>query len=378
MKLVFASDSFKGSLSSKRIAELLDTVAEKKIPGCEAVSLYTADGGEGTCDAVLEAVNGRRVPVAAHGPLMEPIETYYGVIDRDTVIIEAAMTSGLTLVPFERRDPLITSTYGSGEAVRKVLLDGYKNVIIGIGGTATNDGGTGFLKALGVRFLNEGGNEIRGIGCELEKIRTIDASGLIPEVKDAHFTVMCDVTNPLCGVSGATYTYGRQKGGTDESLDRLEKGMRNYRDVIRRQFNIDPDTISGGGAAGGLGTALKVFLKATMRSGIDTLLDIVHFDEIIKDADLIVTGEGRLDGQSMNGKVVFGIGERAGKMGIPIYALCGCLGDGCEEILKHGITKVFETREEGMSTDEAMQRAEELYIKAAEKMLEHFLTEHIR
>ena len=365
MKLVFASDSFKGTLSSRRIAELLTEAAHTVLGQCETVSLLIADGGEGTADAVTEACGGRREYVTVHDPLMNPIRTYYGVINGDTAVVEMALASGLGLVPEDKRDPLVTTSFGTGELVRAALENGYRNIVTAIGGSATNDGGMGFAKALGIRFLDHNRNELNGKGCDLKSAAHIDMTGLIPEAKNASFTVMCDVANPLCGNNGATYVYGRQKGADDEELARLEAGMINYRDLIIREFDTDPDIIAGAGAAGGLGTALKVFLNARMKSGIETLLDLTGFDRIIEGADLIVTGEGRLDSQSVNGKAVCGIGERAKVRGIRAAALCGCLGEGYEAIFDHGISIVRTTAEDGMELSEAMNRAEELYLKAA-------------
>lgn len=368
MKLVFASDSFKGTLSSARIAELLTQAAHDVLGGCETVSITAGDGGEGTAEAVIEACGGVKKYVRVHDPLMNEITAYYGQLSNNTAIIEMAVASGLVLVPEEKRDPLLTTSYGTGELVRQALEDGNRNIIIAIGGSATNDGGMGFAKAMGIRFTDASGNELNGTGADLENVVHINMDGLMPEARNASFTVMCDVTNPLCGANGATYVYGRQKGADDAGLARLEAGMVHYRDIIKNEFGIDPDKIQGAGAAGGLGAALRVFLNAEMRSGIETVLDLIGFDSFIKDADLIVTGEGRLDGQSLNGKTVKGIGERAKAVGIPAIALCGCVGEGYKAIFDHGINEVRTTAEEGMELSEAMRRAEELYMKAARKM----------
>ena len=370
MRFIFASDSFKGSISGKRTAELLSQAAREVFPDCGTLSLAMADGGEGTIDAVLDASGGEKVYAEVHDPLMEPIRAYYGKIDHDTAIIEMAATSGLTLIPAEKRDPLITSSYGTGELVEHAIRAGFKNIVIAIGGSATNDGGMGFAKALGIRFTDEAGDELDGRGIDLERVAHIDLSGLMPEIAGVSFTVMCDVDNPLCGSNGATYTYGKQKGASEDDLKRLEAGMIRYRDVIRNEFGIDPDSIPGAGAAGGLGAALSIFFKAKMRSGIDTLLDLSGFDRMIGEDDIIITGEGCLDYQSLNGKVVMGIADRARKHGIPVIALCGCTGDRFEKIYDHGISEVWTTKPDGMELSEAIERAEELYLKTAREMLE--------
>ncbi|MBR4725901.1 MAG: glycerate kinase [Lachnospiraceae bacterium] len=370
MRFIFASDSFKGSISGKRTAELLSQAAREVFPDCGTLNLAMADGGEGTVDAVLDASGGEKVYAEVHDPLMEPIRAYYGKIDHDTAIIEMAATSGLTLIPAEKRDPLITSSYGTGELVEHAIRAGFKNIVIAIGGSATNDGGMGFAKALGIRFTDEAGDELDGRGIDLERVAHIDLSGLMPEIAGVSFTVMCDVDNPLCGSNGVTYTYGKQKGASEDDLKRLEAGMIRYRDVIRNEFGIDPDSIPGAGAAGGLGAALSIFFKAKMRSGIDTLLDLSGFDRMIGEDDIIITGEGCLDYQSLNGKVVMGIADRARKHGIPVIALCGCTGDRFEKIYDHGISEVWTTKPDGMELSEAIERAEELYLKTAREMLE--------
>ena len=279
-----------------------------------------------------------------------------------------ASASGLVLVPERDRNPLNTTSYGTGELVRAAFNNGFRNIVISIGGSATNDGGMGFARALGIRFLDKEGGELAGRGEDLEKVKHIDMSDLDRKAADASFTVMCDVKNPLCGEQGATYTYGRQKGGTPEILKRLEAGMRNYRDILKKEFGIDPDLSEGTGAAGGLGAALKIFLKAEMKSGIETMLDLIDFDRIIKGADLVITGEGRCDYQSCYGKVVQGIGDRAKKHSVPVIALVGSLGEGYEKLYEHGIESFFTTVDSPMELSEAMAQAEGMYYQAAIRM----------
>lgn len=298
MKLVFASDSFKGTVSSEQTVELLTKAAREVFGACDTVGVPVADGGEGTTDAVIQARKGEKVFVNVHGPLMESANAYYGKLSDSEAVLEMAQASGLPMVPEELRNPLNTTTYGTGELVKAALDQGFTDISIAIGGSATNDGGMGFASALGVKFYDAEGNVLEGKGSELEKVAHIDMSGLDERAKKAHFTVMCDVTNPLCGKDGATYTFGKQKGGTPEILDRLEKGMCNYRDVIIKEFGVNPDETPGTGAAGGLGAALQIYLNAEMKSGIETVLDLIDFDALIEGADLVVTGEGRTDWQS--------------------------------------------------------------------------------
>ncbi len=368
MRFVFASDSYKGSLSSLQAAELLQKAAKEVFPDAECTSVAVADGGEGTTDAVTAAVSGTKVALEVSDPLTRPVWAYYGRLDEKRAVMEMASASGLTLVPRELRDPMNTTSYGTGEMIRAILDAGFSEISIAIGGSATNDGGMGCMRALGVRFLDENGGELSGRGADLIRVRKIDVSGLHPRAKDARFNVMCDVTNPLCGEKGATMTFGAQKGGTPEMLDALEKGMRNYRDVILQTFGTDPDEIPGSGAAGGLGAALSIFLSARYQSGIDTVLDLIGFDDLIKGADLVVTGEGRTDRQSCCGKVLQGIGGRCMKYGVPAVALSGSMGEGAEDIYAEGIESIMTSVNAPMSLEEAISNADELYYDAAVRM----------
>lgn len=374
MKFLFASDSFKGTLTSDQTIELLTKAAREVFGSCETSGVPVADGGEGTTDAVVKARSGEIITVPVHGPLMEMEQGFYGRLSDTEAILEMAAASGLPMVPEEKRNPLNTTTYGTGELLKAALDAGYTEIAIAIGGSATNDGGMGFASALGIRFLDQDGHVLEGRGEDLEKVAHIDMSGLDPAVQKAHFTVMCDVTNPLCGPDGATYTFGKQKGGTPEILDRLEKGMQNYRDVIIREFGINPDEIQGSGAAGGLGTALKVFLHAEMKSGIETVLDLIDFDARLEGVNLVVTGEGRTDWQSCFGKVMQGVGDRSAKHQVPVAALCGGLGPDYEKIYAHGISSIMTTVDGPMPLKEALDNASELYYKGAIRMFRFLQT----
>ena len=367
MKLVFASDSFKGSLSSRMTAELLTKAAWEVFGACECIGVPIADGGEGTVDAVIEALKGEKSIAIVHDPLMNRIQAGCGIAGGKAVI-EMAAVSGLTLVPEALRDPLNTTTYGTGELILDALDRGCRELYIAIGGSATNDGGMGCLRALGARFLDKDGNELSGCGKDLAEVSTIDLAHLDSRLSDTSLTVLCDVKNPLCGENGATYTFAGQKGANLETMKLLENGMQNYRDVIRRQFDIDCDTVEGAGAAGGLGAALKVFLHATMQSGIETVLDLIGFDDLLDGADLVVTGEGRADAQSVCGKVIQGVALRARARGIPVYGLCGSLGDGAELLYDCGVTSLYSLVDENTSVEEAMANAEEVYYHAAVRM----------
>ena len=368
MKLLFASDSFKGSLTSEKTVELLSRAAREVFGDCECSGVPVADGGEGTVEAVIAAEQGEHVTLKVHGPLMEETDSFYGIFDGDKAVIEMAAASGLPMVPEELRNPLNTTTFGTGELILDALKRGYRDISIAIGGSATNDGGMGCARALGVKFLDHNGNELEGFGRDLAKVAAIDISGLDERVKDSKITVMCDVTNPLCGKNGATWTFGKQKGATPEIQEELEKGMCSYRDVIRETFCIDCDGIPGTGAAGGLGAALMVFLGGEMKSGIETVLDLIRFDERLEGVDLVVTGEGRTDWQSCFGKVMQGVGMRAKAKGIPVLGLSGSLGKNAMDICDCGISSLMTTVNAPMPLSKALERAEELYYEGALRM----------
>ena len=368
MKLLFASDSFKGSLTSEKTVELLSRAAREVFGDCECSGVPVADGGEGTVEAVIAAEQGEHVTLKVHGPLMEETDSFYGIFDGDKAVIEMAAASGLPMVPEELRNPLNTTTFGTGELILDALKRGYRDISIAIGGSATNDGGMGCARALGVKFLDHNGNELEGFGRDLAKVAEIDISGLDERVKGSKITVMCDVTNPLCGKNGATWTFGKQKGATPEIQEELEKGMCSYRDVIRETFGIDCDGIPGTGAAGGLGAALMVFLGGEMKSGIETVLDLIRFDERLEGVDLVVTGEGRTDWQSCFGKVMQGVGMRAKAKGIPVLGLSGSLGKNAMDICDCGISSLMTTVNAPMPLSKALERAEELYYEGALRM----------
>ncbi len=368
MKFLFASDSFKGTLSSEKIIELLTESANKVFPGCETAGTLIADGGEGTVDAVIAMTKGSLIEVSVHGPLMEETTAVYGKINEESAIIEMAAASGLPMVPAELRNPLNTTTYGTGELIKDALDKGFRNISIALGGSATNDGGMGAMAALGVKFLDKDGKELKGQGSDLAKVAKVDISGLHPAVKEAAFTVMCDVNNPLTGPDGATYTFGKQKGGTPKILDELEAGMKSYAKVAGEALGRDIDNLPGAGAAGGLGAAACGFLNATLKSGIETVLDLIDFDRMLEGVDVVVTGEGRIDWQSAFGKVPSGIGMRCKNKGIPAVAIVGGMGKGAEKIYEFGVESIIPTINGAMDIDEALERAEELYQGAAERM----------
>lgn len=368
MRFLFASDSFKGTLSSQKTAELLTRAAKEIFPDCACAAVTVADGGEGTTDAVLSAVKGEPIRLTVNGPLWEPTQSTYAILEDGRAVMEMAAASGLPLVAEKDKNPLETTTYGTGEMIRDALDRGCRDISIAIGGSATNDGGMGCVRALGVRFLDADGKELEGRGKDLAKISRIDLSGMDPRVKESRFTVMCDVTNPLCGPEGATYTYGKQKGGTPERLEELEAGMCHYRDLLKEIFGTDMDQVPGAGAAGGLGAALMAFFGGQLRSGIETVLDLIGFDKRLEGVDLVVTGEGAADWQSVFGKVMQGVGSHCKAFGIPAVAIVGSMGPGAEDIFDHGIVSIMTTVNGVMPLNEALSRADELYLSAARRL----------
>ena len=390
MKFVFASDSFKGTISSARTAELLTMAARETFPDCETVSVPIADGGEGTVDAVIEALSGQRRSVQVHDALMGELTASYGIyplsqggVAGSGAIIEMSAASGITLIPEDALNPLHTSTYGTGELIRDALDYGCRRITIAIGGSATNDGGIGAIRALGGRFLGADGRELGcrtsddsteyygGTGADLINIASIDLSGLHPAIQETEITVLCDVDNPLTGPDGATFTFGRQKcsPGMDpdelnETLSLLENGMNNYARVLGKTFGIDANSVPGVGAAGGLGAALCYMLGAVLSSGIETILRMIDFDAHLTGADLCITGEGRLDWQSVHGKTISGIAAHCSQQQIPLVAIVGCTGEGFEDAYQIGIRQIIRTSE-GLPLEEAIANAEECYLRTA-------------
>lgn len=368
MKLVFASDSFKGSLSATRIAQLLREEAEACFPGAETAAVPVADGGEGTVDALLTALGGEKRAAKVTGPLGEPVEAIYGILPGGAAVMEMAQASGLPLAT--RRDPLCATSRGTGELLAHALRAGCRKILIGIGGSATNDGGMGMLSALGARFLTEKGETVPDGGAGLALVDRADLSGLMPELAEAEITVICDVSNPLLGPDGATAVYGPQKGVTPETYPLLEKGMERYAGVLENTLGRNIAAMPGGGAAGGVGAALGGVLGARLKRGIDAVLDMVGFDRLLEDADLVVTGEGCMDEQSVAyGKVISGVAARAASRGIPVCAIVGGMKPGAERFMedsKHH--SVMTTVNAAMPLEQAIEEAERLYRSAARRM----------
>ena len=364
-KFVFASDSFKGTLSSEDTARLLGAAAREAFAECECVSVPMADGGEGTTAAVVAACGGELRRVCAHDPLGREIKVEFGLLPGGRAVVETAEASGLPLLAANERDPLRASTYGTGELVRAALDAGAREISVALGGSATNDGGMGMMRALGARFLDADGAELAGVGADLGRVRSIDLSGLDARLADASFVAMCDVDNPLLGESGATMTFGPQKGADTAALAELEAGMANYARVLGETFGFDPAT-PGAGAAGGLGAACQAFLGARMERGVEQVMRLVGLPEALVGATLCVTGEGHADAQTAHGKVVSGVAAACAAAGVPCVAIVGGMEAGAEKL--PGLTAMLPTAIDVMPLDEVLARAEELYALAARRL----------
>lgn len=348
MKFVFASDSFKGTLSSAETGELLCEAAREAFPGCECRCVVMADGGEGSTAAILSAAGGKLVSVRAHDPLGGITDAFYGVTDDGRAVVETAAASGLALIPAECRDVRSSSSFGTGELLARALDDGHTDVTLALGGSATNDGGTGAMAALGARFLDADGGVLEPNAANLIRIASIDLSRMHPKLPQARITAMCDVDNPLTGPSGATMTFGPQKGAdTPALLAELEAGMQNYARVLRCTFPEKNAEFPGAGAAGGLGAACALFLGAALRPGAEAVLELTQFDKMLRDTDLAITGEGRADAQSVRGKAVSAVAAHCKRAGVPLVALVGSAGPGAEALLGCGVTALVEVSPEG-------------------------------
>ena len=377
MKIILAIDSFKGSLTSAEAGQAAREAILQLHPEWETDTIPIADGGEGMLSVMLNATQGIRQTAWAHNPCMELTPAEYGIsADGTTAFIEMANISGLPLITEKQRNPMKTTTFGTGELIRDALEKGCTRFIIGIGGSATNDAGTGMLQALGFRFLDTDGKALGQGGEILEKIASIDTSEVCPLLKNAHFIVACDVQNPFYGPQGAAYIYARQKGADDTMIAQLDKGMRLFADVIHRETGKDIAHVPGSGAAGGMGGGMMAFLNAELKSGADLLLEISRFKERITGANLIVTGEGRIDRQSLMGKIPGKILQIGKEYDIPVIALAGCVED--EVMLREaGFAGVYATKPASMTLKEAMKRevAMECVCQTVASLFRHGLHE---
>ena len=372
MRLVFATDSLKGTISSIEAAQMLDAAARKRFPGCETHGVPMADGGEGTAEALVAACGGELVSWVVEGPLGEPVTARAGILADGRAVLEMAEAAGLTLVPEERRNPLASSTRGVGELVLRLLDAGCRDVTLTLGGSATNDGGMGMAAALGARFLDAEGNELHGMASDLGRVCSVDLSGLDGRLASCRFFALCDVDNPLVGPHGATATFGPQKGVTASQVEVLDKAMGSYASRVAEAIGRDDSSHPGAGAAGGLGFACRAFLGAELVSGIERVIRLTGLDELLEGADACVTGEGRLDAQTARGKVVAGVARACARHGVPCVALVGSADPAAGSL--EGLTAVVESSPRGMQLSEALSRARELYLDAADRTMDLIAT----
>ena len=339
MKIVIAPDSFKESLTALQVADAIEAGMREVWPDATYVKLPVADGGEGTVQAMIDATGGRRVDVRVTGPLGQAVDAFYGEAG-GVAVIEMAAASGLEGVPPDLRDPRTATSRGTGELIRAALDAGARRIVLGVGGSATNDGGAGMLQALGVRLLDADGKDIGPGGAELARLDRIDASGLDPRVRETEFRIACDVDNPLTGPRGASAVFGPQKGATPAMVAQLDAALAHYADVIRRDLGQDIAQSPGAGAGGGIAAAMVVFLEGRLKPGIEIVLDAVGLDAAVRDADLVVTGEGRIDGQTVHGKTPMGVANVARRHGKPVVAIGGSLAVDADAVHAHGIEVV--------------------------------------
>lgn len=361
MKIICAPDSFKESMTAEAAARAMGRGIRRALPDAEVELCPIADGGDGTVDAMLAAMHGEARQTTVTGPRGGKVDARWGLFGDGAAVIEMAAASGMAILQADQRDPTLTTTFGTGELIAAALDAGARRILIGIGGSATTDGGAGCAQALGVRFIDDKGNEITEpmTGGLLSRIAGVDMTGRDPRIADAVITVACDVTNPMTGPQGAAHIYGPQKGATPRQVEDLDAALRHLADLMRDQLGRDVETIPGSGAAGALGAGLLAFCDATLDSGAKLVLEACKFHERVAGCDLCLTGEGRLDGQSLSGKACLTVAQAAKAAGVPTIALVGCLGEQVERTLEAGL-HAYHAISEGLPTDEAIRRGEEL------------------
>ncbi|KRE39728.1 glycerate kinase family protein [Paenibacillus sp. Soil522] len=375
MKIVIAPDSFKGSVSAVEAAAAIEKGIKNYAPHAETVLVPVADGGEGTLDSLVAATGGAKVLVKVTGPLGIPVPAEYGLLGNgETCVIEMASASGICLVSDDRKDPMVTTTYGTGELIRRALDDGCRNFILAIGGSATNDGGIGMLQALGMRLLDFSGESVGFGGGELDRIAVIDDSEWDHRIAESTFLIASDVKNPLVGPNGATFVFGPQKGATPEMVEILDKNMHDWANLVQSKTGIRMHDMPGAGAAGGLGGAFQAFFPAIMKRGIDVVIEYTRLRDHLRGADLVFTGEGQIDFQTASGKTPVGVAQAAQKLGIPTFVLAGSIGRGIEELYEFGIHSIHSIVNAPMTLQAAIERAPELLAQTAEQVIRAYMT----
>ncbi|KAB1957582.1 glycerate kinase family protein [Lactobacillus johnsonii] len=341
-KYVVAPDSFKESMTAKEVCDAMEKGIKKADSTAEVIKVPMADGGEGTVDSLVDATNGKRVIVEVTGPLGNKISAYYGILGNGTTaVIEMAKASGLEIVEKKKRNPMITTTFGTGELIRDALDHNVKEIIIGLGGSSTNDGGSGMAQALGAKLLDQNNYQISFGGGNLDKLDKIDISNLDSRLQDVKIILASDVTNPLIGKDGASRVFGPQKGATPEMVEKLENNLQHYAKIIKRDLNKNVASVSGAGAAGGLGAGLMAFTTCKMRQGVDIAIEVTKLEEKVKSADYVFTGEGGTDFQTKFGKTPYGVAKLGKKYHKPVISLAGYLGEGIDSLYSEGFTAIF-------------------------------------
>lgn len=370
MKIVIAPDSFKGSLTAKEVAVNIEKGIRRVFADAEVLSIPMADGGEGTVQSLVDSTKGRVVKVRVKGPLLKEVDAFYGILgDGNTAVIEMAAASGLPLLREDERNPMKTTTYGTGEIIKHALDMGCKKIIIGIGGSATNDGGAGMIKALGAKLLDGDGNDIGYGGESLGRLEAIDLSNMDKRLETCKVVAACDVDNPLVGPRGASYVFGPQKGADEAMVKVLDKNLEHYAEVIERTMGISIKDYPGAGAAGGLGGGLLAFLGAELKRGIDIVIEAVGFEEKVRDTDLVITGEGMMDYQTQYGKTPYGVAQIAKKYNIPVIAVVGSMGNNAEVLYDLGFNGIFSIIDRPMTLTQAMSEGAVLLQKTSESIM---------
>ncbi|MDH5474591.1 MAG: glycerate kinase [Cyclobacteriaceae bacterium] len=370
MTIVIAPDSFKECLSAKEVAASIASGVQTVFPAAKIIQIPLSDGGEGLLDALAAPLHGKLISVEVKDPIFRAINAKYCISgDGTTAIIEMATASGLELLLENEKNPLITTSFGVGQLILDALQNNCTKIIVGLGGSATNDGGIGMIRALGGKFLNDKNEEIAEGGGTIGELSHIDFSKLNPKIKTCKFIAACDVSNPLTGEKGASFTFGTQKGGTEEDLIKLDSNLKHYATILNTTLGINVDTIKGAGAAGGLGASLFGILGAKMTSGIDLITDYLQLDEKIQHSDLVITGEGKIDNQTLYGKAIMGIAKIAKKHKVPVIAIAGKVDNGIDEIYKKGISSVFSIVNEPMTLEKSIEQADDLIKQCVENIM---------
>ena len=374
-KIVVASDSFKGSLTSLDVAQNVEKAIREVYPLCDVLKVNVADGGEGTMEALLQTLGGVRVSLVVKDPLGREIEATYVILnDGITAVVEMSAASGLPLLKSDERNPLKTSTYGTGQLICDALDRGCRKILVGIGGSATNDAGMGMLQALGFRFLDAQGNQLQPVGENLQLVSSIDSTGRHPDLDKTEFVVACDVKAPLYGRNGAAYVFAPQKGADQKMVEMLDAGLRHFSEVSSAMAGYDCSQMQGTGAAGGLGYAFRQYLDARLERGIEMVLDAIGFDDIISGADLVITGEGRVDSQTLTGKTPFGVAQHAHRQRIPVVVIGGSVEIDVLQVREAGFNDVIQVTPLDMPLSVAMRpevAAENVYNAIIKYLTDH-------